>query len=48
VVDLKFAHSCNQRRSELQIRKPHWKHQLAGVLIDSEVRSGSPLTLTNF
>jgi hypothetical protein len=41
-VNLKFASASDSRRSELQIRKPHWKSNTSGVLIDPEVRAISP------
>src|SRR5262249_16513104 len=44
----KFARICRTRGCELRVQKRHDKHTFASVLIDSEVRTRAPQTLTNF
>src|SRR6266568_7881883 len=44
----KFAQVCGALGCELRIQKRHYNDRVAGVLIDSEVRTSAPQMLTNF
>src|SRR6266581_8501068 len=44
----KFAQVCGALGCELRVQKRHYKDRVAGVLIDSEVRTSAPQMLTNF
>src|SRR3974390_393598 len=44
----KFAQLCEELGCELRVQKRHYRDRVASVLIDSEVRTSAPVTLTNF
>src|SRR5690242_15016760 len=44
----KFAQFCGELRCEVRVQKRQYKGRVSSVLIDSEVRTRTPQTLTNF